>query len=110
MKINSNINLVKTSATLEINEKSKFLQKKGKKIYKFGLGQSPFPVPAIIVNELKKTCPSKRLFECIRIKKIKISGSSLPLEEKQIPIFWRERFNWTWIKRINFPNTIGIKL
>ena len=54
MKINANINKVKTSATLEINEKSKFLEKQGKSIYKFGLGQSPFPVPKNIVKELKK--------------------------------------------------------
>ena len=54
MDILKNIERVKTSATLDINENSKHLEKKGKKIYKFGLGQSPFPVPKIIVNELKK--------------------------------------------------------
>ncbi|MBT3902943.1 MAG: aspartate aminotransferase, partial [Pelagibacteraceae bacterium] len=59
MKINANINKVKTSATLEINEKSKFLEKKGKQIYKFGLGQSPFPVPKNIVTELKKNSHQK---------------------------------------------------
>ena len=59
MKINANIHKVKTSATLEINEKSKFLEKQGKKIYKFGLGQSPFPVPKNIVKELKKNSHQK---------------------------------------------------
>ena len=71
MKINSNINLVKTSATLEINEKSKFLQKKGKKIYKFGLGQSPFPVPAIIVNELKKHAHQKDYLNVSGLEKLR---------------------------------------
>ena len=42
----------KKSATLNINEKSIQLQKDGKKVYRYGLGQSPFPVPKIMVNEL----------------------------------------------------------
>ncbi len=44
---------LKSSATLEINEESKRLEIQGKKIYKFGFGQSPFPVPEIVRNELK---------------------------------------------------------
>ena len=42
------------SSTLRINEISKQLEKKGKKVFKFGFGQSPFQVPKDIVNELKK--------------------------------------------------------
>jgi aspartate/methionine/tyrosine aminotransferase len=41
------------SATLFINELSNKLKQQGKKVYKFGLGQSPFPVPKIIVEELR---------------------------------------------------------
>ena len=41
------------SSTLKINEISKQLEKKGKKIFKFGFGQSPFQVPTDVVNELK---------------------------------------------------------
>jgi len=48
MNLNPNIKKVKPSATLAINELSKKLERQGKKIYKFGLGQSPFPVPKII--------------------------------------------------------------
>jgi aspartate aminotransferase len=44
---------LKPSATLQINEESKRLEIQGKKIYKFGFGQSPFPVPEIVRNELK---------------------------------------------------------
>ena len=33
------------SSTLVINEKSKKLIAEGKKVYSFGFGQSPFPVP-----------------------------------------------------------------
>ncbi len=41
------------SSTLKINETSRFLEEKGKTIFKFGFGQSPFQVPANIVEELK---------------------------------------------------------
>ena len=41
------------SSTLKINEISKQLEQKGKKIFKFGFGQSPFQIPLDIVNELK---------------------------------------------------------
>jgi len=44
---------LKPSATLQINEETKKLQNQGKQIYKFGFGQSPFPVPEILRNELK---------------------------------------------------------
>jgi len=44
---------LKPSATLQINEETKRLQSQGKKVYKFGFGQSPFPVPEIVRNELK---------------------------------------------------------
>ena len=44
---------LKPSATLAINEESNKLKKIGKKVYKFGFGQSPFPVPDSIILELK---------------------------------------------------------
>ena len=54
-----NIKSLKPSATLAINEKSKELISEGKKIYKFGFGQSPFPVPEGIVSALKKNAHKK---------------------------------------------------
>ena len=44
---------LKPSSTLLINETSRRLEDQGKKIYKFGFGQSPFKVPEDVVNELK---------------------------------------------------------
>jgi len=51
--IKEQINKLKPSATLAINEESNRLKKSGKKIYKFGFGQSPFPVPESVVLALK---------------------------------------------------------
>ena len=41
------------SSTLKINEVSRNLENKGKKIFKFGFGQSPFGIPNDIVNALR---------------------------------------------------------
>lgn len=57
------------SSTLLINEICKDLTKKGKTVYQFGFGQSPFPVPSSIVQALKNNAhqkdylPSKGLLE-----------------------------------------------
>jgi len=44
---------LKPSSTLAINETSRKLEEQGKKIFKFGFGQSPFKVPQDVVEELK---------------------------------------------------------
>ena len=51
--IKDQIKLLKPSATLAINEECNRLENSGKKIYKFGFGQSPFPIPENIVLALK---------------------------------------------------------
>ena len=51
--IKDQIKKLKPSATLAINEECNRLKKNGKKIYKFGFGQSPFPVPNTIISALK---------------------------------------------------------
>ncbi|MEJ2657011.1 MAG: pyridoxal phosphate-dependent aminotransferase [Desulfobacterales bacterium] len=59
MQLNLNVRGLPPSATLAINERSDQLGKQGLKIHKLGLGQSPFPVPEIIVNELKRNAFQK---------------------------------------------------
>lgn len=51
--INLNIRGMKPSATVAINERCNELLKEGREIFKLGLGQSPFPVPDVVVEELK---------------------------------------------------------
>jgi len=58
-KVKKKILKLKESSTLVINEKSKELILKGKKVYQFGFGQSPFPVPEKIVEALKKNAHRK---------------------------------------------------
>ena len=58
-KIKGNFEDIKTSSTLAINELSKKLEKEGREIFKFGLGQSPFPIPSNIVKELQNNAHKK---------------------------------------------------
>ena len=53
VSLNINVRGLGESPTLAINERIKLLQSQGKKIYNFGLGQSPFPVPAPVVEALR---------------------------------------------------------
>ena len=58
-KVKKNILRLKESSTLAINERSKKLIKEGKKIFKFGFGQSPFHIPEKIVEKLKLNAHKK---------------------------------------------------
>jgi len=51
--IKDQISKLRPSATLAINEESNKLKQGGKKIFRFGFGQSPFPVPGSIISALK---------------------------------------------------------
>src|SRR5210317_1392309 len=51
---------LKPSSTLLINETSRKLEEQGKKIYKFGFGQSPFKVHEDVVRELKNNAHQKK--------------------------------------------------
>lgn len=59
MKIQSRLAKLKPSDTLTINQISRELERKGNTVYKFGFGQSPFPVPQIIQEALKNNAHQK---------------------------------------------------
>jgi aspartate aminotransferase len=59
MFLNLNVRGLPQSATLAINEISQKLEKSGRHIYKLGLGQSPFPVPDPVVQELRANAHRK---------------------------------------------------
>ena len=66
-----NILNLKQSSTLVINEKCKELIKKGKKVYQFGFGQSPFPVPEKIVTALKDNAYRKEYLPIQGLEKLR---------------------------------------
>ncbi len=54
VQLNLNVRGLSPSATVAINERCDELRRDGRRIFKMGLGQSPFPVPAPVVEELQR--------------------------------------------------------
>ena len=67
------ISKLKPSATLAINEKSNKLLKSGKKIYKFGFGQSPFSIPDSVVLALKNAANKNAYLPMQGLEKLRSS-------------------------------------
>jgi aspartate aminotransferase len=74
--IKKNLTKLKPSATLAINEKSKELITKGQKVFRFGFGQSPFPVPDKIVNVLKQNAHKKDYLPMQGLPEIRLAISN----------------------------------
>ena len=57
--LNLRVRGLKPSATIAINEHSNALAAEGRRVFKLGLGQSPFPVPEPVVEELRRYAGEK---------------------------------------------------
>lgn len=57
--LNLNVRGLKKSATIAINDLSNDMISEGKAIYRLGLGQSPFPVPAVVAEALRQNAHQK---------------------------------------------------
>lgn len=59
VNLNLNVRGLLPSATLAINERSAELVAEGRDVIKLGLGQSPFPVPEVVVESLRQNAHQK---------------------------------------------------
>ena len=66
---------LKPSATLRINEETKKFESQGKKIFKFGFGQSPFQIPKDIVDELKNNAYQNKYLPMQGLPELRLSIS-----------------------------------
>ncbi len=57
--LHSNVRGLGPSATVAINERCDRMRREGRRVYKLGLGQSPFPVPPPVVEELRANAHRK---------------------------------------------------
>jgi len=69
--LNPNLSGLSKSATLKINEQVASLRRKGKKVFSFGLGQSPFPVPEIVQQALKENAHQKNYLPVQGLSKLR---------------------------------------
>ena len=74
---------LKASSTLRVNEEQKKLESEGKKIYKFGFGQSPFPVPEDVVNELKNNSHKNQYLPMQGLKELREAISTSANKQKK---------------------------
>jgi len=80
--IKNKIKNLDLSATLKINEISNKLEQEGKKIIKFGFGQSPFPVPDRVVDELKKNAHKKSYLSIQGLYDLRVAISKYESKKK----------------------------
>jgi aspartate aminotransferase len=71
------------SSTLKINEVSRQLEEKGKKIFKFGFGQSPFQIPLNIVDELKNNSHQNKYLPMQGLKELRQSVAKYTAIKKE---------------------------
>ena len=73
--IKKKLTKLKPSATLAINEESNKLKKSGKKIFKFGFGQSPFPIPETVISALKSNANKHNYLPMQGLEELRLSIS-----------------------------------
>ena len=86
--IKDNIKNLSLSATLKINERSKVIENDGKNIIKFGFGQSPFPVPTTIVEELKKNAHQKSYLPIQGLDQLRVSIAKYEAKKKNYNFYF----------------------
>ncbi len=84
--INLNIRGLAQSPTLAINELSKKLSNNGLEIYRMGLGQSPFPVPAPVVEALKMNAHQKDYLNVKGLESLRQAVAHFHKQKDQVDI------------------------
>jgi aspartate/methionine/tyrosine aminotransferase len=84
VSINKNISQLKLSSTLQINESVKKMGSKGDKVYHFGFGQSPFPIPKTIVKKLKKNADCNHYLPTVGLQELRIEIANFLGKHQQI--------------------------
>ena len=69
--LNLNVRGLPLSATLRISELSNQLLREGRQVYKMGLGQSPFPVPESVQEELRTNAYQKDYLPVMGLRELR---------------------------------------
>lgn len=69
--LNLSVRGMKPSATLAINELCNRLRHDGRQVFKLGLGQSPFPVPDCVVEELRSQAFQKDYLAVVGLRELR---------------------------------------
>jgi aspartate aminotransferase len=87
--LNLNVRGLPLSPTLEINEISRRLISEGKKVYRFGLGQSPFPVPEPVVQALRDNAHEKDYLSVRGLEELRRAVASYYKSRQHLDYNWQ---------------------
>ena len=82
--LNLNVRGLGASATLAINERCDELRLQGRTVYKLGLGQSPFPVPAPVVEALQANAFQKNYLPVKGLAELRTAVASYHCRRQQM--------------------------
>ena len=71
VNLNLNVRGMTPSATVAINERCDDLVREGQEVFKLGLGQSPFPVPEPVVEELRANAFQKDYLPVMGLRRLR---------------------------------------
>jgi len=85
VSLNLNVRGMGLSATLAINERCRQLQEQDRTVYRLGLGQSPFPVPAPVVEALQMAAHEKNYLPVRGLPALREAVADFHRRHDQIP-------------------------
>ena len=83
--LNLNVRGRLPSATVAINEKSDELRRQGRRVFKLGLGQSPFPVPECVVEALRQNAHQKDYLPVKGLPRLREAIASFHRDREGVP-------------------------
>jgi aspartate aminotransferase len=84
--LNLNIRGIRPSATVAINERCDQMLKDGKQVFKLGMGQSPFPVPPPVVEELRANAHQKAYLPVKGLDSLRQAVANYHRQKQGIPL------------------------
>ena len=90
---------------MAINEESNRLIRSGKKVYKFGFGQSPFPVPDSIISALKNNANKNTYLPMQGLEELRLAIAKGYLNKNNNNFKSDDIVNWSGNEGINVLDT-----
>ena len=82
--LNLNVRGLPLSATLRINELSNKMLREGHRVFKMGLGQSPFPVPVCVQEELRANAYQKDYLPVAGLRELRAAVSEFTFRHEGV--------------------------
>ena len=86
--INNTILTLKESATLGVNQKALRMRKEGLDVFHLGFGESPFPVPEIMVEALTQNAGIKNYLPGLGLPELRKEAYDFYAREFEIQSSW----------------------